>query len=134
MISVINFTNHEAETIHKNHNIDHFIISFHFFIHSSSQPEITILKEPKTIAQTANKDKKTAIFIVQLFIFSFNQSVISKFQLGGLTRDVQFKHQSIELFISQLKEQAQKVFSEKIKNTIINTIIILLIVLNIKIN
>lgn len=131
---MINFTNADAETTHKNHNIDHFIISFHFFIPSSSQPEITILKEPKTIAHTANKDKNTAIFIVQLFIFTFNQSVISKFQFGGLTRDVQFRHQSIELLISQLKEQAQKVFSEKIKNTIINANTILLMILNIFFN
>jgi len=88
-----------AETTHTNQIIHHFIISFAFFIASSSQRLRTIFNEPNTIEKIAHKAKKVAILFVHPIIFDLNQPVTLK-SLQVLTKSV-FQSQ-IHFSISQI--------------------------------
>ena len=66
-----------ADITAKNHNIHHLTISFHFLTFSSSHVLIVIINHPKTIAQTAITDKKTAILDTHDIIVALNPQPIS---------------------------------------------------------
>lgn len=75
MNSITTRTRAQAITRARNQRSDHFTISFHFFIFSSSPTERVIRSPPYTIAPIARSPRSVAILVVQLITCVRNPQV-----------------------------------------------------------
>jgi hypothetical protein len=106
----MSLTIHDAAIRARNQSRDHFTISFHFLIFSSSPPEIVIMSPPYTIAPTASRARSPESCVVQYTILFLIPLSISP--SPGLTRSDQERQlSSSALILPPLYSQAAKVMS-----------------------